>query len=53
MPHLGDTLEQPVPLSDLLAAGLGRSSDEPALLSLEGNASWSELERMATGLAAS
>jgi long-chain acyl-CoA synthetase len=53
MPHLGDPLEQPVPLSDLLATGLARSPDEPALLSLEGNASWSELDRMATGLAAS
>jgi long-chain acyl-CoA synthetase len=53
MPHLGDPLEQPVPLSDLLATGLARSPDEPALLSLEGNASWSELDRMATALAAS
>jgi len=53
MPHLGEPLEQPVPLSDLLATGLARSPDDPALLSLEGDASWSELDRMATGLAAS
>jgi len=53
MPHLGPSLEQPVPLSDLLAIGLERSPNEAALLSLEGNASWSELDRMASRLAAS
>jgi long-chain acyl-CoA synthetase len=52
-PHLGPSLEQPVPLSDLLAIRLERSPNEAALLSLEGNASWSELDRMASRLAAS
>ena len=50
---MGPSLEQPVPLSDLLAIRLERSPNEAALLSLEGNASWSELDRMASRLAAS
>ncbi len=53
MPHLGPSLEQPVPLSRLLANGLERKPNEAALQSLEGKASWSELDRMASSLAAS
>jgi long-chain acyl-CoA synthetase len=51
MPHLGPSLDQPIPLSALLQAGLGRSPDEAALLSRKGDASWSELDAVANGLA--
>ena len=51
MPHLGPALDQPIPLSMLLQAGLELSPDEAALLSRKGNASWSELEAVANGLA--
>jgi long-chain acyl-CoA synthetase len=52
MPHLGPALDQPVPLSNLLQAGLERSPDEAALLSRKGEATWSELEAVSNGLAA-
>ena len=52
MPHLGPALDQPIPLSDLLQVGLEQSPDEAALLSRKGEASWSELEAVANGLAA-
>ena len=51
MPHLGPSLDQPVVLSKLLAAGLERNPDEAALLAGKGNASWSELETVSNGLA--
>ena len=52
MPHLGPALDRPVPLSELLQAGLERSPDEAALLSRKGDATWSELDAVAKGLAA-
>jgi long-chain acyl-CoA synthetase len=52
MPHLGPSLDQAIPLSALLQAGLERSPDEAALLSRKGDASWSELEAVSNGLAA-
>ena len=52
MPHLGPALDQPVSLSNLLQAGLERSPDEAALLSRKGEATWSELDAVANGLAA-
>ena len=53
MPHLGAALDQPIPLSALLQVGLERNPDEAALLSRKGEASWSELDAVANGLAAS
>jgi long-chain acyl-CoA synthetase len=52
MPHLGPSLDQPIPLSKLLQVGLELSPDEAALLSRKGDASWSELEAVSNGLAA-
>ena len=52
MPHLGPALDQPIPLSELLQVGLELSPDEAALLSRKGDASWSELDAVANGLAA-
>ena len=52
MPHLGPALDQPVPLSNLLQAGLSGAQDEAALLSRKGEATWSELEAVSNGLAA-
>ena len=49
MPHLGPSLDQPVPLSKLLAVGLERNPDEAALLARKGEASWSELETVRMG----
>ena len=51
MPHSGPSLDQPIPLSKLLQVGLELSPDEAALLSRKGNASWSELDAVANGLA--
>ena len=51
MPYLGPSLDQPVPLSNLLQAGLERSPNEAALLSRKGEATWSELHAVANGLA--
>ena len=52
MPHSGPALDRPIPLSELLQAGLERSPDEAALLSRKGDATWSELDAVAKGLAA-
>ena len=52
MPHLGPALDRPIPLSALLQVGLERNPDEAALLSRKGEASWSELDAVANGLAA-
>ena len=52
MPHLGPALDRPIPLSALLQVGLKRSPDGAALLSRKGEASWSELDAVANGLAA-
>jgi long-chain acyl-CoA synthetase len=52
MPHLGPALEEPVQLSKLLDIGLRRGSGEVALLSREGDATWSELEETSSRLAA-
>ena len=52
MPHLGPALDRPIPLSALLQVGLKRSPDEATLLSRKGEASWSELDAVANGLAA-
>jgi hypothetical protein len=46
MPHAGPSLEKPVQLSKLLEVGLKDRPGEPALVSLEGAWSWSELERL-------
>ena len=51
MPHLGPALDRPIPLSALLQVGLKRSPDE--VLSRKVEASWSELDAVANGLAAS
>jgi acyl-coenzyme A synthetase/AMP-(fatty) acid ligase len=47
----GATLERPVQLASLLALGLQRKPDEPALVSLERSWSWRELEDASTRLA--
>jgi hypothetical protein len=52
MPHLGPALDRPIPLSALLQVGHERSPDEAAVLSRKGEASWSELDAVANGLAA-
>ncbi|HVQ10505.1 MAG TPA: class I adenylate-forming enzyme family protein, partial [Methyloceanibacter sp.] len=52
MPHSGPALDRPIPLSELLQVGLERSPDEAALLSRKGDATWSELDAVAKGLAA-
>ena len=51
MPRLGPSLDQPIALCELLQAGLEPSPDEAALLSRKGEASWSELDAVANGLA--
>jgi acyl-CoA synthetase (AMP-forming)/AMP-acid ligase II len=50
--HSGPTLDKPVQLSTLLAAGLKDRPDDLALLSLEDTWSWSELEARTNRLAA-
>ncbi len=52
MPHLGPALEEPVQLSKLLDIGLRRGPSEVALISREGDATWSELEETSSRLAA-
>ena len=52
MPHAGPSLEDPKPLSDLLKVGLESRPDDPALVSMEGVWSWSDLDRAADRLAA-
>ncbi len=53
MPHLGPALEEPVQLSKLLETGAARNPDGIAVMSKEGNASWSELADASSRLAAS
>jgi long-chain acyl-CoA synthetase len=52
MPHSGASLETPAQLSKLLQAGLERSPDAPALISLEDSWTWAELEQATDRLAA-
>jgi acyl-CoA synthetase (AMP-forming)/AMP-acid ligase II len=52
MPHAGPSLERPVQIASLLAAGLKDRPDATALVSLKGVWSWSELERRTDRLAA-
>jgi acyl-CoA synthetase (AMP-forming)/AMP-acid ligase II len=47
----GPQLKLPISLTDLLAAGLSTKPDEPAVLSLERNWSWRELDQASTRLA--
>lgn len=51
MPLYGPETKQPVCLATLLAFGLKNKPDQPAVLSLERNWSWRELERDSTQLA--
>ncbi len=52
MPHAGPSLDKPVQIASLVAAGLEDRPDATALVSLEGAWSWSELERRTDRLAA-
>lgn len=52
MPHSGPLLEETVQLSNLLKTGLSARPDEPALISMERELSWAELERTTNRLAA-
>ncbi|MCP4780458.1 MAG: long-chain fatty acid--CoA ligase [Hyphomicrobium sp.] len=52
MPHSGPLLEDPVRLSELLQVGLQVHADAPALISMERQWTWAELERTTSGLAA-
>lgn len=52
MPHSGPSLEKPIKLSKLLQTGLGNSPDAAALVSREGEVSWSELDGTTSRLAA-
>ncbi len=52
MPHSGPLLEEPVRLSELLQVGLQIHADAPALISMERQWTWAELERTTSGLAA-
>ena len=52
MPHSGPSLEEPIQLSNLLRVGLENSPEEAALVSIKTEASWSELERATSRLAA-
>ncbi len=52
MPHSGPPLDEPIQLSNLLRVGLENSPDEAALVSIKTGASWSELERATSRLAA-
>ncbi|MES0404198.1 MAG: class I adenylate-forming enzyme family protein [Hyphomicrobium sp.] len=52
MPHSGPLLEAPVQLSDLLQRGLHDRPGEPALISMERQLTWVELERATSRLAA-
>lgn len=52
MPHVGPVLEGPTPLSDLLKVGLENRPNDPALVSMEGVWSWSDLDEAANRLAA-
>ncbi len=47
----GATLERPIQLANLLEVGLKNKPDEPALVSLEENWSWRELDQASTRLA--
>ncbi|MGD9647444.1 MAG: class I adenylate-forming enzyme family protein [Pirellulales bacterium] len=51
MPLSGPKLERPIELAKLLDVGLRSKPDEPALVSLEGNWSWRQLDQAATRLA--
>ena len=52
MPHAGPLLEEPTQLSDILKAGLEIRPNDPALVSMEGVWSWSDLDAAAARLAA-
>ncbi len=52
MPHAGPLLEEPTQLSDILRAGLENRPNDPALVSMEGVWSWSDLDAAAARLAA-
>ena len=52
MPHSGPLLEEPVRLSELLTLGLQDHPDKPALISMERQLTWAELERATSRLAA-
>ncbi|MGB2930906.1 MAG: AMP-binding protein, partial [Methyloceanibacter sp.] len=52
MPHSGPPLDEPIPLSNLLRVGLENSPEKVALVSIKTEASWSELERATSRLAA-
>ncbi len=51
MPHVGPPIEGLVPLSHLLQEGVGAYPDDKALISLEGDMTWSELDRASIRLA--
>jgi acyl-CoA synthetase (AMP-forming)/AMP-acid ligase II len=51
MPRSGSALTEPFSLAQLLARGLRDRPNAPALISLEGAYSWTELERIACRLA--
>ena len=52
MPHSGPSLEKPVLLSELLQLGLQNHPGEPALVSMERQWTWAELESATSCLAA-
>jgi acyl-CoA synthetase (AMP-forming)/AMP-acid ligase II len=52
MPIAGPKLERPVELTKLLEIGLRTKPNEPALITLEQQWTWSELDRISTQLAA-
>ena len=53
MPILGKTLDAPVDLRTLLAAGLARDPDAPAVVAADDAMTWRELDAASTQLAGS
>ena len=51
MPISGPPLDQPLPLASVLEKGLRKNPDQPALVSLEREWSWRELDKASTQLA--
>lgn len=52
MPHSGPSLREPIRLSNLLNVGFQHHSNEPALVSMERQWTWTQLEAITSGLAA-
>jgi acyl-CoA synthetase (AMP-forming)/AMP-acid ligase II len=52
MPYVGAALNEPVHLFDILKAGIKQQSSSPALLSMDKQWTWEELDRATSTLAA-